>query len=379
MALHSLTASADNSKSCDLGGSPISWGQDDIFKLVSNIGSATPAPTTATATGSVTTTAPPKAAPSCDYYGPDPDGFSPEGWCVCQSSITLSLTTPTSSPAPESASCDYQTLPTTSVSITKNLPPATTSNCVVYQQVGANEDNDSTVPGCVPTGKPTTNVTLSNNKVAAGNQTGQSFHDAILSILKPKCHDVVDGNGTCDSTGADMDNVEYVEKDGGELEQATLTFTIENGNYRTNAQRDAMLSAVAVSFNASAQGKNCGTVTYNTCEGGASEPSDPNDVSPHGSGCGTPLNQCNIPNLISVSMIDGGVEVGIMLVEASFKIDGWSEFDCQIVADIVDAFFGTAEALAPETAPGDSAVIGEMEATCAELANMAGGGGGGSR
>ena len=313
-------------------------------------------------------------APSCSYHGPDPDGFSPEGWCVCASSITLSLTTPTSTPAPQSASCDYKTLPPATATFTKDTPAAKTSNCVIYQQVGTNEDNDQEVPGCIPTGKPTTNVTLSNNHVAAGNQTGSSFHDAILNALKPKCHDVVNGNGSCDATGVDITDIEYVEKDEADMEKATMTFTIENGNYRTNEQRDSMLAAVALAFNSSTQGKNCGMVKYNTCEGGESEPSDPNDESPHGDGCMTPINQCNVPNLVSVNMLDGGVEVGIMLVEAAFKINGWSEFDCQLVADIMDAFFGVAEVAAPDTAPEDLAIIGEMEAMCAELKEMAGGG-----
>ena len=96
-------------------------------------------------------------------------------------------------------------------------------------------------------------------------------------------------------------------------------------------------------------------------------------TNPHRDGCKIPLNQCNVPNLVSVNMFDGGAEVGIMLVEASFKINGWSKFDCQIVADIMDTFFGAAEVVAPETAPGDMSIIGEMEATCAELASMAGG------
>ena len=104
------------------------------------------------------------------------------------------------------------------------------------------------------------------------------------------------------------------------------------------------------------------------------EPNEPNDVSPHGDGCMTPLNQRNVPNLVSVNLSAGGVEVGIMLVEAAFKIDGWSESDCQIIAEIMDNFFGAAEVVAPETAPGDMSIIGQMEATRAELASMAGGG-----
>lgn len=327
------------------------------------------------------TTSPSNSSPTCSYHGPDPDGFAPEGWCVCESSITLSLTTPASTPAPESASCDYKTLPPATATFAKETPAATTSNCVVYQQIGANEDNDEEVPGCTPTGRPTTNVTLSNNHVAAGNQTGQSFHNAILNALRPKCHEVVNGNGTCDSKGTTIHDIAYVKKEEANVEYASMTFTIENGNYRTNEQRDSMLSAVALAFNASAQGKNCGLVKYNTCLGGESEPDSPMDVGPHGEGCMYPLNQCNVPNLVSVNMFDGGVEVGIMLVETSFKVDGWSEFDCQIVADIVadivDAFLGAAEVVAPETAPADTAIIGEMEATCAELAEMAGAGGGG--
>ncbi len=335
-----------------------------------------PLPSSSTSASPSDTVTASDGTPSCSYHGPDPDGFSPEGWCVCGSSTTLPLISVTSTPAPESASCDYSTIPPVTASVSKSIPPATTSDCMVYQQVGANEDNDTEVPGCIPTGRPTTNVTISKNKVAAGNLTGPTFYGQILRILQPKCHDVVDGNGTCDSTGAQIDKVSYVEKDLADLESGSVTFTIENAIYRTNEQRDAMLQAVAFTFNASAQGKNCGAVSYNDCKGGGSEPSDVNSASSPGSGCGVPITMCNLPNLVSVNLLQGGVEVGVMIVWVSFKINGWTEFDCQIVADIIDAFYGVAEAVAPETAPADTALIIDMEAVCAELGSMNGGGGG---
>ncbi len=335
-----------------------------------------PPPSSTTSVTSSNTATASDGTPSCSFHGPDPDGFSPEGWCVCGSSTTLPLISVTTTPAPESASCDYSKMPPVTASVSKSIPPATTSDCMVYQQIGANEDNDTEVPGCIPTGRPTTNVTISKNKVAAGNLTGPTFYGQILKILQPKCHDVVDGNGTCDSTGAHIDKVSYVEKDLADLESASVTFTIENAIYRTNEQRDAMLQAVAFTFNASAQGKNCGAVSYNDCKGGGSEPSDVNSASSPGSGCGVPITMCNLPNLVSVNLLQGGVEVGVMIVWVSFKINGWTEFDCQIVADIIDAFYGVAEAVAPETAPADTALIIDMEAVCAELGSMNGGGGG---
>ena len=63
-----------------------------------------------------------------------------------------------------------------------------------------------------------------------------------------------------------------------------------------------------------------------------------------------------------------------MAVEASFKIDGWSLFDCELVADLVGALLTVT---APEAEGEDLAIVGEIEASCEELAAMADGGGGG--
>jgi len=324
------------------------------------VSSSNKGPTTSAAAGS-------GSKPSSSYHGLDPDGFNPECWCVCQASITLPVI---SAPAksPQSDSCRYTALQsaiTTSL-FKADLPPATTSSCVVYQKINMNKDNDVSVPGCVPTGKPKTSVTLSKNPVHVGNMAGQSMYDSIMRVLKPKCPDPIGHGANCDSTGAGIDRVHYVEKDDETLETATVTFTIEDSNYTTSEQRNSMLSAVTMAFNGSASGKNCHQVNVDTCLGGKSEPNNPLDVIPPGPKC-YKMTMCNLANLVSVVIEEGGHEIASTHIEASFAIVGWNLFDCELIVAIVGTIMDLAAVVAPETAAQGWSVLGEIQTVCDQI------------
>lgn len=82
----------------------------------------------------------PTPTPSCSYYGPDPQGNSPDAYCVCDGSLTYPE-------LPGTSSCKYSTLPLQTTNPIRSQTVITT-NCQVCTQVNANEDNCSVIPGC---------------------------------------------------------------------------------------------------------------------------------------------------------------------------------------------------------------------------------------
>lgn len=329
-------------------------------------------PTPTTTSRSAKTPATTAPAFSCNYYGPESDGFRPEGWCVCLGSITLPLTSAPAT-APQSASCDYKALPSSTPSVTKAIPPPKTSDCEIYQQVAVNRDNDASVPGCIPTGRPQTNVTLSRIPVHVGNMSGDGMIDSIRKALKPHCPDPIGPDAYCDTKDAPVDGVEYLEKDGQVLEKATVTFNIADSIYSTEEQINSMIYAAATGFNGSASGKNCEVMQYDTCQGGESEPSSPNDVSSPGPNCFEKITMCNASNAVNVEVFEGGHVVARLWVEAKFHIDGWNIFDCELIVGVVGVLLDGAAVYAPEIAADAWTVLGDIQATCDQLAAESGG------
>lgn len=312
-----------------------------------------------------TSTAPATNAPalSCAYYGPEPDGFRPEGWCVCAGSITLPLTSAPAT-APQSASCSYTALPSSTSSVSRALPPATTSDCIIYQQVGVNQEKDVSVPGCIPTNRPQTNVTLSRIPVHVGNMSGNGMVESIRKALKPHCPDPRGPGAYCDTKDAPVDGVRYVEKDEGELDTATVTFNIADSLYETKDQLNSMIYAAATGFKGSASGKNCNEIKYNTCHGGETELHNPNDVSPPGSKCDEKITMCNAANAVNVEVFDGGHVVARLWVEAKFHINGWNLFDCELIVGIVSTLLDGVAIVQPEIAAEGWAVLGDIQSAC---------------
>lgn len=185
-----------------------------------------------------------------------------------------------------------------------------------------------------------------------------------------KCPSPVPGQITqCNSTGAPVDYVTYVlpgldnNGSGGTTESSTVTFTIEDSSYTTDAQRDAMLGAAASAINGSASGKACWQAEYDDfkCE-------QPNDVSAIGKGCEKYMTVCDAANLVTVWVVQGGEMVASLNVEISFEIDGLSNaYECDEVISMVSMLMGLEAWLAPELIPADEEVLGEIESMCGEL------------
>ncbi len=183
-----------------------------------------------------------------------------------------------------------------------------------------------------------------------------------------------------------MQNVGFVE--GGDATEGTLVFTIEDSNYTTVGQRNAMLGAAAQAFANAATGKSCKNMTF---AGGCED--DParrkmmerDDLSPAGSGsldprvvmpppeCAHELLVCDTTNLVTVLVLDENGLEAFMNVEASFDIDGFSLFDCEAMLDLL---VGVLDEVAPEVAAADWELLGDIQVICEELTGQGGGGDG---
>ena len=150
---------------------------------------------------------------------------------------------------------------------------------------------------------------------------------------------------------------------GGTTESSTITFTIEDSSYTTDAQRYALLGAAASAINGSASGKACWQAEYDDikCE-------QPNDVSAIGKGCEKHMTVCDAANLVTVWVVQGGEMVASLNVEISFKIDGLSNaFECDMVISMVELLMGLEAWWAPEAIAADEEVLGEIESECGNL------------
>ena len=185
-----------------------------------------------------------------------------------------------------------------------------------------------------------------------------------------KCPSPVPGQITqCNSTGAPVDYVTYVlpgldgDGSGGSTESSTVTFTIEDSSYTTDAQRHALLGAAASAINGSASGKACWQAEYDDikCE-------QPNDVGAIGKGCERHMTVCDAANLVTVWVVQGGEMVASLNVEISFEIDGLnSAYECDEIISMVTLLMGLEAWWAPELIPADEEVLGEIESMCGDL------------
>ncbi|MCJ1302766.1 hypothetical protein MMC08_005571 [Hypocenomyce scalaris] len=302
-------------------------------------------------------------APSCTLQEEDPDEFINSPYCIC-GQLTFPVLS-VASTGQQSDSCAYTTLPASSTIKPSITLPVATNNCQVCT-LQPNEEADCTsLPNCTPTSAPTpsTTVAVSNNPVHIGNAASNGFYDAVLKALQPQCPDPsFSGTVTeCESSGAQIKNILYLEPGSNSPDDATITLTIEDSSYTTTGQRNAMLGAAANALNSSATGQSCQTVTYKTS--GAECPSDPLDVS--GGGCEASMSVCDAANLITVWLFDQGKLQASMNVEVAFEIEGLSNpFDCEL---ILDAVVVALDVIAPEVAAADWAELGEIQAICGEM------------
>lgn len=197
-----------------------------------------------------------------------------------------------------------------------------------------------------------------------GNLPNNDMYNQVMKLLKPACPDPKGPGASCDSGGKSIDPMQYLPKDGETTEAATITFTIEDSKYDTTEQRDAMLGAAVQAFTSAATKDSCKSEQVNHCEGGMSEPNEPNDVNAPGPHCFTQMSFCDTANLVSVTISDGGKTVAYMHVESAFKMDGIvNSFDCALIVAVVGSVL---EVAAPELSADIWAALGDIEAVCDE-------------
>ncbi|KAK0510445.1 hypothetical protein JMJ35_006877 [Cladonia borealis] len=342
---------------------------------------------TAAASSAIITTSP--TLPTCTLQNEDPDQNINTPYCICTASgLPSSKTYPVLSVAPtaqESASCAYTTLPATAASISISTP-VITSNCQVCTQVVNNEADCTPIPSCrptsntvnpvsTPTGTPSTKVEISNNTVHAGELSGSKLYSAALSVMSPACPTPSGNNPTsCSSSGQGVQNVGFVED--GDASAGTLVFTIEDSNYTTVGQRNAMLGAAAQAFANAATHKSCQNMTFAGDCPSSRKMMKRDDLSPAGSGaleprvytpppeCTHELLVCDTTNLVTVLVLDENGLEAFMNVEASFAIAGFNLFDCEAMLDFLVVAL---EEVAPEVVLSDWELLGEIMVLCEEL------------
>ena len=265
----------------------------------------TPIPT-APKTASIT----PAPTISCTLQDQDPDQGIVTPYCICSKS-TFPVLSVASTATDQGASCAYTTLPTSSTFHPTAVLPVVKSNCQVCT-IAVDQESCTPLAGCTPThaappvisagATPTTVVQLSNNSIHVGDLYGSNLYSAMWSAIQPQCPEATNGPTQCKTDGATIPNVNTIVGD--TPTEGEITFTIEDSQYSTTGQRDAMLGAAVRSFQNAATGKNCDNVTWveeseNPC------PNSKRDlwgreVIPDAYTCTAHTYLCNGPNLISM-------------------------------------------------------------------------------
>ena len=169
----------------------------------------------------------------------------------------------------------------------------------------------------------------------------------------------------------------------GDATSRTLVFAIQDSNYTTLGQRNAMLGAAAQAFANAATHKSCQNMTFAGNCPSSRKMIKRDDLSPAGPGaldpreyappaeCTHELLVCDTTNLVTVLVLDENELEAFMNVEASFDIDGFNLFDCEATLDLL---VGVLDEVAPEVAAADWELLGDIQVICEELTGQGGGG-----
>ncbi|KAI9850274.1 MAG: hypothetical protein M1838_005957 [Thelocarpon superellum] len=220
---------------------------------------------------------------------------------------------------------------------------------------------------------PSTKVEVSNNYVHVGELSGSALYSAMWNALTPQCPDPKPGsNASCASNGAVVKDVSTVV--GTEMTVGQPTFTIDDSFYKSTQERDAMLGAAVNAFQQSASGnKSCSSVPWLELDGAC--PHDKRAVSPPSGSCTGHATLCNAANSISVQLNEANeAEAAWMNIDIAWELGSgtpaWLEFACELIIDAIGALLTSA---APEVAPEDWALLGEV-LPCCEGSCIGGGG-----
>ena len=286
------------------------------------------------------------------------------------SNTTTSSTPPSSSAGPYSNSTTSSTPPSSSAEPSSNSTttstPSSSSMRTTSDSKTSPTPSSSSTPSS-PSAQPSTVVQLSNNSISVGTLGGSQLYNAMWNALMPKCPNPQNGAPTsCQSTAAIVSSVGTIA--GGTLTEGEIIFTIADSSYTSTGQLDAMMGAAVRAFQQSATGKNCKAVTWVEQSG---EPCKKNRVRmkridmPAAYECTGQETLCTAADLITVELNDPNQpEAAHLNIEVSFQLEGDSdflEFLCEIIIDGVGALLTTA---APEVAPEDWALLGEILPCC---------------
>ena len=122
----------------------------------------------------------------------------------------------------------------------------------------------SSPPVASPSPNSQTNVQLSQTPVALGNYQGDDLISAFLGALTPACPKVTtDGTVTlCSTSPVSIDSVPYIDNSTNVISGGTLVFTISEGNYTTEVQREGMLALFVQTLRGATTGSNCQNKNY---------------------------------------------------------------------------------------------------------------------
>ncbi|KAI0381609.1 hypothetical protein F5Y04DRAFT_280689 [Hypomontagnella monticulosa] len=343
------------------------------------------------------------AAPSisCELHNEDPDQGINTAFCLCNSTITLSVLPATKA---QSESCAYSTMPGSSaIATVTTQTEIMTVNCLACTIIGgiADDETCTTVSGCTPTAAPTPTIaawvgnlsTIDIGNAEDGNN-GKDLATEMFNKLKGMC----DGSGGCKADPAIMDNVEGIIAEGEEplkpamyLQDATyssqkileqmLSIGISSWVSALNNEQLGLCKEVEYEYDADPTGSGCG---HGPIPGSLRRKvrRDNNAVIWERSGlaleesrlkercfdncdppmvCHTKARMCNAPNEITVVMAGQGdpyanrLNIGVTLESTE---DG---FPCE---EITAALTAAVAILAPELLEADVLEGVELEAIC---------------
>lgn len=219
---------------------------------------------TSSSPASSITSPPAMPKPSCVLHEQDPDQGITQGFCLCDSTATLS---PLSVPLTghQSDSCAYTTIPTTAKETVTTFASTFTKNCQGCTQVGFNAPSCTTVPQCTPTSAEVT-VQAGSSPVHVGTLTGTALYTSVSSALEKLCPSVTQTKSStaCETGGVTVSNVEYVSA--GSLDSnGELVIKVAASSYNSTTLRDAMIKSAALTAQrGSEQQSSCSNQTYTT-------------------------------------------------------------------------------------------------------------------
>ena len=243
--------------------------------------------------------------------------------CACTSGATSTLATPTN------GACTYSPWPT---------PP-----------------------------KPTTTVEVANSTGPWGGHVAQNLYDTVLNYTKPKCP-VPQNEGrptNCDSDGMILENVPVYKDDDDPGFEGKVNIVVKNSLYTSTGMRDALLAAAAAAINATVDQSKCKHAHWDSGETvSTGQPqSAPEETE----------TLCTGSDGVHVQTMQDNRIVAEMLLNMAWEPQSYGKTDvealeqCEAMGAILEGVFTAATIWAPELAPEDVGLAGEIQGVCEDI------------